>query len=42
MQHKCSNCKKILSDQWEKPCPKGCPYKGIYYASEMHYLMGDW
>ena len=26
----------------KNPCPKGCPYKGIYYASEMHYLMGDW
>lgn len=23
-------------------CPKGCGYCGIAYASEEHYLMGDW
>lgn len=23
-------------------CPKGCGYKGIYYASMSHYIMGDW
>lgn len=23
-------------------CPKGCGYCGIAYASEQHYLMGDW
>ena len=23
-------------------CPKGCGYNGIYYASYMHYLSGDW
>ena len=26
----------------EKPCPKGCGYEGIYYASYAHYLYGDW
>jgi hypothetical protein len=25
-----------------KPCPKGCGYRGIYYASYMHYIAGDW
>jgi len=24
------------------PCPKGCGYNGIYYASWEHYTMGDW
>ena len=24
------------------PCPKGCGYNGIAYASTLHYLMGDW
>jgi len=23
-------------------CPLGCGYNGIYYASEDHYIMGDW
>lgn len=23
-------------------CPWGCGYVGIYYASAMHYIMGDW
>lgn len=23
-------------------CPKGCGYNGIYYASEEHYIAGDW
>lgn len=23
-------------------CPKGCGYRGIYYASMEHYLYGDW
>jgi hypothetical protein len=23
-------------------CMLGCGYKGIYYASYMHYLSGDW
>lgn len=23
-------------------CPKGCGYKGIYYASYSHYIAGDW
>jgi hypothetical protein len=23
-------------------CKLGCGYNGIYYASFMHYLMGDW
>jgi hypothetical protein len=24
------------------PCPKGCGFSGIAYASSMHYLAGDW
>jgi hypothetical protein len=24
------------------PCPKGCGFDGIGYASYMHYLMGDY
>jgi hypothetical protein len=24
------------------PCPKGCGYDGIAYASYLHYIMGDW
>jgi hypothetical protein len=23
-------------------CPKGCGYVGIGYASEAHYILGDW
>jgi hypothetical protein len=23
-------------------CPKGCGYVGISYASEAHYIYGDW
>ena len=26
----------------EKPCPKGCGFVGIAYASYEHYTMGDW
>jgi len=26
----------------EKPCPKGCGFIGIAYASYEHYIMGDW
>jgi hypothetical protein len=26
----------------ERPCPKGCGYEGIYYASPEHYSYGDW
>lgn len=26
----------------EKPCPKGCSFRGIAYASYAHYTMGDW
>lgn len=26
----------------EKPCPKGCGFVGIAYASAEHYAMGDW
>ena len=26
----------------ERPCPKGCGYEGIYYASAEHYSYGDW
>jgi hypothetical protein len=24
------------------PCPKGCGYSGIAYASYAHYIYGDW
>ncbi len=24
------------------PCPKGCGFDGIAYASRDHYTMGDW
>jgi hypothetical protein len=24
------------------PCPKGCGFNGIAYASFMHYIAGDW
>jgi len=24
------------------PCPKGCGYNGIAYASYEHYIYGDW
>lgn len=24
------------------PCPKGCGYVGIAYASYAHYIYGDW
>lgn len=24
------------------PCPKGCGYDGIAYASMEHYIYGDW
>jgi hypothetical protein len=24
------------------PCPKGCGYNGIAYASYAHYIYGDW
>ena len=24
------------------PCPKGCGYVGIAYASQEHYVYGDW
>ena len=23
-------------------CPLGCGYNGIFYASYLHYVMGDW
>lgn len=26
----------------EKPCPLGCGYVGIAYASYEHYIAGDW
>ena len=26
----------------DKPCPKGCGFVGIAYASYEHYLYGDW
>jgi hypothetical protein len=24
------------------PCPKGCGFNGIAYASSSHYIYGDW
>ena len=24
------------------PCPKGCGFNGIAYASHAHYIYGDW
>lgn len=24
------------------PCPKGCGFNGIAYASFLHYIAGDW
>lgn len=24
------------------PCPKGCGFVGIAYASTLHFVMGDW
>lgn len=24
------------------PCPEGCGFSGIAYASYLHYVMGDW
>lgn len=24
------------------PCPKGCSFNGIAYASYEHYMSGDW
>ena len=24
------------------PCPKGCGFSGLGYASYVHYLYGDW
>ena len=26
----------------EKPCPLGCDFNGIAYASYEHYIAGDW
>lgn len=26
----------------DSQCPKGCGYVGIYYASFLHYVAGDW
>ena len=26
----------------EKPCPLGCGFVGIAYASAAHYALGDW
>jgi hypothetical protein len=26
----------------DHPCPLGCGYVGIAYASYEHYIMGDW
>lgn len=34
-----------VKKQWPRlagPCPLGCGYSGIYYASREHYVMGDW
>lgn len=26
----------------EGKCPKGCGFEGIAYASQAHYILGDW
>lgn len=34
-----------LRKRWPRgwgPCPKGCGFTGIAYASYMHYIAGDW
>jgi hypothetical protein len=44
-----SNATAIIRKRWPRgfftkthPCPKGCGYEGIYYASPTHYMYGDW
>ena len=37
----CAEIRKLWP-RLDGPCPKGCGYCGISYASEAHYLMGDW
>lgn len=34
-----------IRQRWPRldgPCPKGCGFNGIAYASTAHYIMGDW
>ena len=34
-----------IRKQWPRlfgPCPKGCGFSGIGYASYAHYISGDW
>lgn len=36
-----SEVKKRWPRGWG-PCPKGCGFNGIAYASFLHYIAGDW
>jgi len=34
-----------IRNRWPRlfgPCPKGCGFNGIAYASRAHYVFGDW
>lgn len=34
-----------VAKRWPRgwgPCPKGCGFNGIAYASYLHYIAGDW
>jgi len=34
-----------VRERWPRgwgPCPKGCGFNGIAYASYLHYIAGDW
>jgi len=34
-----------IKKRWPRlcgPCPKGCGFNGIAYASYAHYIYGDW
>lgn len=34
-----------VRERWPRgfgPCPKGCGFTGIAYASFKHYISGDW
>lgn len=36
---------QIIRRKWPRlmgPCPKGCGFNGIAYASFAHYVAGDW
>lgn len=40
-----SSATSEIRKRWPRlcgPCPKGCGYNGIAYASTAHYYYGDW